>query len=99
MLAEKILHFKLTPSTFQQARCRALHRTVLLGRVAIFRHEENDGLQERPRAGCPCVEGGDGREQPKGQLHTRLDGQLIEEIRDFLEWGGERLGADHQFMG
>ena len=34
-----------TPSEFQQARRRALPRTVLLGRAAIFGHEENDGLQ------------------------------------------------------
>jgi len=34
----------LIPSPFQQARRRALPRAVLLGRAAIFAHEENDGL-------------------------------------------------------
>ena len=105
MLAEKMLQFKLsssflpsTPSAFQQARRRALHRTVLLGRAAIFGHEEDDGLQDSPRAGCPCGEG-NGREEPTGQLHTRLDGEVIEEIRDILEWGSGSLRGDHQFKG
>ena len=80
------------------ARRRALERTVLLGRAAIFGHEEDDGLQDSPRAGCPCGEG-DGREEPTGQLHTRLDWEVIEEIRDILEWGGRRLGRYHQFRG
>jgi hypothetical protein len=26
-----------------------------------------------------------------------LEGKVIEEIRDFLEWGGGNLGGDHQF--
>ena len=51
--------------------------TVLLGRAAIFGHEENDGLQDSPRAGCPCGEEGDGLEKPTGQLHTRLDREVI----------------------
>ena len=63
---------------------KALHRTVL-GRAAIFGHKENDGLQDSPLAACPCGEGGDGREEPAGQPKTRLDGEVIEEIRDFLE--------------
>ena len=85
-----------TPSAFQQARRRALERTVLLGRAAIFGHEENDGLQDSTRAGCPCGEGGDGREKSTGQLHTRFDREVFEEIRDILEWGGGSLGGDHQ---
>jgi len=86
MLAEKMLQFKLPAahSAFQQARRRALQRTVL-GRAAIFGHEEDDGLQDSPRAGCPCGEGADGREEPTGQFHTRLDREVIEEIRDILE--------------
>jgi len=47
-----------TPSAFQQARRRALHRTVLPGRAAIFGRKENDGLQDSPRSGCLCGEGG-----------------------------------------
>ena len=83
----------LTPSAFQQARCRALSRTVLLGRAAIFGHEENNGLQDSPPAGCPCGEGRDGSEEPTSQLHTCLEGKA-NEIRDFLEWvGGAWLGT------
>jgi hypothetical protein len=84
-----------TPSAFQQARRRALHRSVL-GRAAIFGHEETHGLQDSPQVGCPRGEGRDGREEPTGQLHTCLEGEAIE-IRDILEWGGGRLGGDHQF--
>jgi len=57
-----------TPSAFQQARRRALPRTVLLGLDAIFGQEENDGLQDSPRTGCPFWEGGERREE----LHTVL---------------------------
>jgi len=88
-----------TLSAFQHARRRALHRTSLLERAAIFGDEENDGLQGIPRASYPCGEGGDGREEPTVQLHTPLDGEVIEEIRDILEWGGRRLVGDHQFKG
>ena len=76
---------------------RALHRSVLLGRAAIFRQEEDDNIQDSPRVGCPCGEEGDGRKGPTGQLHTRLDGEVKEEIRDILEWGGGSLGGVHQF--
>jgi hypothetical protein len=34
-----------------------------------------------------------------GQLHTYLDGEVVELIRDFIEWGGGILGVDHQFRG
>ena len=47
----------------------------------------------------PCGEGGNGHEESTGQLHTNLDGEVIEEIRDFLEWGGGRLFGDHQIRG
>jgi hypothetical protein len=82
-----MLQFKLlprTPSAFQLARRRALRRTVFLRRADIFGHEENNGHQDSPQAGCPCGEGGDGREEPTSQLHTCLDGEVVEEIRDFL---------------
>ena len=89
MLAEKMLHSSLLPRTasaFQQVRRSALQRTVLLGRAAIFSHEENDGLLDSPRAGCSCGERGDGRKEPTCKIHTRIDGEVIEEIRDILEW-------------
>jgi hypothetical protein len=89
----------VTPSAFQQAKRRALLRTVLLERAAIFIHEENNGLQDSPRAGCPCGDRGDRLEEPTGQLYTYLDGEVVEEIRNFLEWGGGRMGGDHQFRG
>ena len=73
-----------------------MYRTVLLGRAVIFGHDSNYGLQDGPRVGCPCGEGGDGREKPTSQLHTFLDGEAIEEIKDVLEWGVGRLGGDHQ---
>ena len=44
MLADKMLHFKLPAATltvFQQARRRALYRTVPLMPTAIFGQEEN----------------------------------------------------------
>ena len=94
-MAEKVLQFELsapTPSSFQQARCKASPRTVLLGRAAIFGHEENDGLQDSPRAGYTRGERGDVREEPTSQLHTCLEEKAIEEIGDFLEW----VGGDHQ---
>jgi hypothetical protein len=87
-----------TPSAFQQARSGPLHRVVLLGRAAIFGQVENNGLQDRPRAGCPCGKGGNGREEPTSQLHTCLDGEAIE-IRNVLEWGSGILGGDHQVRG
>ena len=84
------------PSAFQRARGRALPCSVLLGRAAIFGHEQDNGLQDCPRAGCPCGKGRDGREQPTNQLHTCLQGKVIEEIRDILEWGNGRLCEYHQ---
>jgi hypothetical protein len=95
VLIEKMLPFKLPASAFQQARREALPRSVLLGHTAIFGHKQNSSLQDIPRANCPCGEG-DGRKKPTSQLHTCLEGKVIEEIRDFLEWGGGSLGGDHQ---
>jgi hypothetical protein len=43
---------------------------------------ENNGLQDSPRASCPCGKGGDGREEPTSQLHTCLEGNMSEEIRE-----------------
>jgi len=69
-----------TPSEFQQARRRALHRSVLLGCAAIFGYKKNDGLQDSARASCSCGEGRDGCEEPTSQLHTCIEGKVIEEI-------------------
>jgi hypothetical protein len=87
-----------TPSAFQQARHRDLCRSVLLGRAAIFGHGKDDGLEDSSRASCPCGEGGDGGEEPTSQLDTCLEGKVIEEIRDFLEWGCGIFGGDHQVL-
>ena len=76
-----------TSSAFQRTKRRALPRSVLLGRVAIFGHEQDNGFQGNPRAGCPCGEGGDGLEEPTSHLHTCLEGKVFE-IRNFLECGG-----------
>ena len=62
MLAEKVLQFKLSAAhsvSIPTGKARALLHTVLLGRTALFCHDENNGLQDSPRAGCPFVEGGD----------------------------------------
>ena len=59
-------------------------------------HEQDNGLQESSREGCPCEEGRDGCEKPTSQLHTCLEEKVIEEIRDFLEWGCGRLSGYHQ---
>jgi len=103
VLAEKVLQLELSariPSAFQQERRRALPRTVLLGPAAIFGHAENDGLQDSPRVGYPCGEGGDGREEPTSQPHTCLEGKAMEEIGDFLEWvGGDRQDGSCEFSG
>jgi len=68
------------PSAFQQARCRALNRSVLLGRGAIFGDKKNDSLHDSVRASYPCGEGIYGREEPTIQLHTCMVGKLIDEI-------------------
>jgi hypothetical protein len=89
-LVKKMLQFKLPAahSAFQQARRRGLARFVHLGRAAIFGLKENDGLQDSPRAGCPCGKGREGCEKPRSQLHTCMQRKVIEDIRNFLECGG-----------
>ena len=78
----------------------ALLRTVLLRRAAIFGYEENDGLQDSPRACCPCGEGEVGWEEPTSQLHTWLEGKAIEKIGDFHEWvGGDNQDGSCGFSG
>ena len=80
VLAEDIIQFKppaIPPSAFQQARCRAFHRSVLLGHSTIFGYKKNDGLQDSARASCPCGEGRIGREKPKSYLHTCMEGKVI----------------------
>jgi hypothetical protein len=37
-------------------------------------------LQDSARASCPCGEGGDGCEELTSQLHTCMEGKVIEEI-------------------
>ena len=69
-----------TPSVFQLARPRALRRFVVLRRVAIFGHENGNGLEDRPRATCSCEEGADGHEEPMSQLYTCWEGKVLEEI-------------------
>jgi hypothetical protein len=44
-------------------------------------------------------EGGDGCEKPTSQLHTCMEGKVIKEIINFLEWGGGTLIWDHQVGG
>jgi hypothetical protein len=88
-----------TPSEFEHARRRALTRSVLLGRAAILVHEEDNGFQDSPRTGCPCGQEGDRCEEPTGQLLTCLEGEVVEEIRNFLEYGGGSVGWSHQLWG
>jgi hypothetical protein len=65
-------------------RRRGLLPSVLLRRVTIFGHEQDNVLQDIPRAVCPCAEGGDGREKPKSQFHTCMEMKVLKEIRDIL---------------
>jgi len=62
-----------------------LYCSVLLGRTAIFGHEEDDVHQDSARASCPCGEGGHGRDEPTRQLYTILKGKAVEDISDILE--------------
>ena len=95
-----MLQFKLPAAhsiQFQQARHRALHQSVL-GCGAIFCYKKNDGLQDSARASFPCGEGRDGHEEPTSQLHTCMEGKVIEEIplsfrRARLAFGGALLAA------
>jgi len=45
-----------------------------------IRLQKNGVLQNRARASCPYGKGRDGREEPKSQLHTCMEGNVIEEI-------------------
>jgi hypothetical protein len=65
---------------------------VLLGHAAIFGHQQNNVLQDSPRARYPCGEAGYGREVPKILLHACWEGKASEEIRNFL-WGGGTFGG------
>jgi len=73
-----------------------LLRSLLLVSAAIFGNEQDNSIQDTPRAGYPCGEGGDGRRRPTSQLHTYVEGKEIE-IRNILELGGRTLVWDHQF--
>jgi hypothetical protein len=98
MLAKKMLQFKLSAAHFFRIPAGEAQDSTPIRpprAYAIFVHEQNNGLQDSPRAGCPYVEGGYGREEPTNQLHTCLEGKFIEEIRNFLERGGGTLGGDH----
>jgi len=48
-----------------------------------------------------CGENKNGCEKPTSQLDTHMERNVIEEIRNFLEWGGGTLVRDHQvgFVG
>ena len=92
-----MLQFKLhaAHSAFQQARRRGLPRFFFLARGAIF-GDENGGFQDSSRAGSPCRERGDGREESTSELYTSVEGKVIE-IRKFLEWFGRNMRVNHQF--
>ena len=88
-MADKMLQLKLPAAhsvRVPAGEAQGFASTVFLGRAPIFGHEENNGLQDSPRAGCPCGKGGEGREEPAGQLQTCWNVVVVEEIRDFLEW-------------
>ena len=68
-------------------------------RAAIFGHEKDNGFKNRPRSSCSCGEVGDGREDPTSQLHKFWEGKVVEENRDFLEWGSGILGGGTRFGG
>jgi hypothetical protein len=64
-----------TPSAFQRARCRVLHRYVLQPRAAIFGHKQNNGLQKSPPASCIYGKGGDVRRKPANQVCKSWSGR------------------------
>jgi hypothetical protein len=78
-----------TPSAFQHASRRGAP-FVRLGHAAIFRYEKDDGFQDDSGSSCPWGKVGKCCEEPTSQLHTRINGEVIEEIRDFLDG---RLGG------
>jgi hypothetical protein len=88
VLAEKMLYIKLPAEHLVLLPAgEAQGFTLYRPRRACcpIRPRKNNGPQDSPRAACPFGEGGFGREEPTGQPHTCLDGELVEEIRDFLE--------------
>jgi hypothetical protein len=76
-----------------------LPRSFLIGPAAIFGQEEDNGFQDSPRTGRPCRQGGHRCEEPMGQLHTCLEGEVVEEIRNLLEYGGGTVGWSHLLWG
>ena len=79
MLAEKMLQFKLPAAHFVRipaGEAQGFTPYCPPRACCHIGHEEDDG-QDSPRAGCRCGEEGDGREEPTGQLHTRLDWEVI----------------------
>ena len=59
--------------------------SLLLGRAAIFGDEKDDGFQNSSRVSCHFGEEEVGREESTSKLHTSLEGEVIEEIRNFLK--------------
>ena len=84
-----------TPSAFQQARRWVLLHFVVLGHAAVFGQKRVNGLQDSPRASCPCGDGGGGREGLMSLFHKCLEGEAMEEIRNILKCGGGTLGGVH----
>jgi hypothetical protein len=65
VLVEKMLKFKLLSAYtvhFPAGEEQGLLCSVLLGRAAIFGHEQHYGFEDSPRAGHPRGEGRDGGE-------------------------------------
>ena len=100
MLTEKMLQFKLPAAhSVRNSSGEAQGFTPLCPPRACFhiRRRKDDGFQDSSRADCRCGEGGDGREESTNELHTNLEGEVVEEIRDFLEWVERTMGGVHQF--
>jgi len=80
-----MLQFKLSAiRPHPSSRGAGFYQAVLLGRAAIFGHEQDNVLKDSSRLGYSCAYE-DGREQPTSQLYTCLEAKVIE-IRDFLQW-------------
>jgi hypothetical protein len=76
VLVEKLLQFKLPDGhtiRIPAGQAQGVARSVLLGRAAIFSHEQDNGFQGKLRAGHTRGEGRDGREQPASEFHTCLE--------------------------
>ena len=96
MLAEKILKDKLPGAHPVRMLAGKSQGFTLYRRPRSCCHIRHSRQHAGPR---PSGEGEDGREEPTVKLHTCLDGEVIEEIRDILEWGGGSVCEDHQFSG